>query len=386
MFMPREPRTRSRLAASIGALLCFVAMSIGSGVVAATPTWGAFGPVTFGNVGFGPDGTPVVADCGNARIYSIAPNGSVSILAGAGPGGFSNGYSGDGWPAIDAHFGCPVGLLADVSGNLLVTDHLNDVIRRIDPAGTVTTIVGAGPLFKWSPGAWVPGVGKHAGDGGPALAATLDAPWRFNFDRAGNLYIADRDHDAIRKIDQSGIITTIAGTGVRGFSGDGGPAIDARLNRPLDVAFDGAGRMLVADENNSRIRRIALDGTITTIAGTGELGCGGDGGQAAAAAVQNVNSIDIGSDGSVYLTEGECHRVRVIHPDGTIGPVLGSGVEGCSGFEGGLATTASLTSPGSLRLDGHGILFVTDDTCNVLLAIDRAGRVHLIADAATAGI
>ena len=197
-------------------------------------------------------------------------------------------------------------------GSLTVGDHLNDVIRRIDRRGIVSTIVGReadDPLWLLDP---TPGVGPDAGDGGSARFASLDAPWGIAYDLRGNLYIADRDHDAIRKVDRHGIISTVAGTGVRGYSGDGGPATQAQINRPTDMAVRN-GSLIVADENNSRIRRVAPNGTITTIGGTGQLGCTGDGIPAVQAPIQNPNSLRVGPDGSIYFSEEECQMVRGSH-------------------------------------------------------------------------
>ena len=304
------------------------------GAVAAAPAamtahgWGSHLPQTFGTFdvpGFGelvrgPDGAIYTSDCGNARIYRFDQRGHGSVFAGAGDGGFDNGYSGDGGPALLAHFGCPMGMVVDRTGALLVADHLNDVIRRIDRRGIVSTIAGVGPLYEGYDPGWTDGVGPAAGDGGPALKAGFDAPWGIELDLAGNLYIADRDHDAIRKVDTHGIISTLAGTGVRGYSGDGGQATSAMLDRPLDVAPAWGGVRYIADENNARIRRVDAFGRITTIGGTGELGCTGDGGPATAAPIQNPNSLDLGWDGTLYFSEAECNIVRAIRPDGTHRP------------------------------------------------------------------
>ena len=128
-------------------------------------------------------------------------SGKVSVIAGTGPGGFLNGYTGDGGPALDAEFSCPTGLAFDRKGNLFVTDHLNNAIRRIDRAGIVTTVAGQGPYV---PGPWTPGVGERAGDGGPATLAVFDQPWGIAFDAHGNLLIADREHDAVRMVNTGG--------------------------------------------------------------------------------------------------------------------------------------------------------------------------------------
>src|SRR5262245_14356412 len=351
--------------------------------VASTPTWGSFGPVSIGETAVGPDGTIYTTDCGNARIYRVRSDGSLAVFAGSGPGGFDNGYSGDGGPALEAHFGCPIGLQFDAAGDLLVGDHLNDVVRMIDPHGIVSTIAGRGPLFKWSHGPWIPGLGKKAGDGGPATGAILDAPVRLWLDPSGNLFIADRDHDAIRKVDPAGIITTVAGTGQRGYSGDGGPATLAKIDRPLDMTTERGGTLLIADENNARIRRVGTDGVITTVGGNGKLGCAADGSPAVDTPIQNTGSIGVMGDGTIIIASVECHSVRAIRPDGSLVRFAGTGSDGCSGLDGGLALEADLGAPLGLTILPNGEILMGDGGCNVILRIDLQRRIHVVADAAT---
>ena len=229
---------------------------------------GTFDVPSIGSIVVQPDGGILGTDCGNAQIYRVSPAGAVSIFAGAGGGGFDNGYSGDGGPALDAHFGCVYGIIDDGAGGVLVADHLNDVIRRIDRRGIVSTVAGSGPRFTWSKGPWMPNL-KEVGDGGPAQDALLDAPTGIALDGSGNTYIVDRDHDAVRRVGVDGTIVTVAGTGQGGYSGDGGPATQAKLNRPLGVLPLRGGAFLIADENNARVRRVDADGRITTFAGTG---------------------------------------------------------------------------------------------------------------------
>jgi sugar lactone lactonase YvrE len=351
-------------------------------------TWGAY-DVAFSFMAFGRTGTTYASDCMNARVYRISSSRVVSVIAGTGPGGFTtwiqdpgwvpgDGYSGDGGPALDAEFRCPQGLAFDAAGNLYVADHLNDVIRRIDAAGIVTTVAGTGPQETYSMGKYVPGVRKQGGDGGPATKASLDDPWGITFDTSGNLYVADRGHDAIRRVDTRGVITTVAGNGAGGYAGDGNLATSAKLDRPLDVAFDLSGNMYIADENNARIRKVDPDGIITTFAGTGSVGCDGNGGPAGAAALQNPNSIAIGPDGTMYVTEQDCGIVRKITPSGTILPFIGNGVEGCAGFD-GPAADVQVTGPEHLRVGLHGDVYVSDPDCSVIFRIDTSGTSHLVA-------
>ncbi len=346
---------------------------------AASGTFGTIDVPSIGEMVVMRDGSILGSDLLNSRIYRISPSGAVTVFAGAGSGGFDNGYSGDGGLAIDAHFVGIQGLAWAVDGSLLVVDHLNDVIRRIGANGIVSTVVGSGPLFKYDHGPWYPHL-HGTGDGGPALAAILDAPWNIEVDRVGNLYIADRDHDAIRRVDLSGIITTVAGTGQRGFAGDGGLATNAKLSRPGDVAFPAQGGFFIADENNARIRYVSASGLISTYAGNGKLGCFGDGGPAISASLQNAGSLAVGRDGSVIVAQGECHEVRAIGPDGVIRPVMGNGTQGCGEVEGALATSISMDAPGGVVFDGHGQLLVSDPGCQVVVRINSLGRIHIVAD------
>ena len=189
------------------------------------------------------------------------PAGIIGTIAGRG----TSGFSGDNGAATAAQFNPPMGLAMDAAGNLDIADLNNQRIRRMTPAGTVTTIAGNGTA------------GAN-GDGGPATVAQLNTPYGIAIDIAGNLYIADTNNHRIRKVTPDGMITTIAGTGVAGFSGDGGQAIYAQVNGPAGLAVDTIGDIFIADTNNSRIRKINPFGIITTIAGTGTSGFRGDGG------------------------------------------------------------------------------------------------------------
>src|SRR5262245_42472812 len=381
---------RSRAVAVTIATVAFLATcSLMGGASAAG--W-HYSPGLMGGMMFGPDGALYVLDGTNYQVDRIDAAGHVTVVAGVGRllgnDGYpvttkdhgwteDTGWTGDGGPAVDAQLSFPVDLTFDAQGNLYISDHGNDVFRKVDTNGIITTIAGVGPSDPWVKGPWVPGVQPKGGDGGPATQGVLESPTGITFDAQGNLYIADRDHDAIRKVDTNGIMTTVAGTGQRGYSGDGGPATKAKLNFPLGVVFDAAGNMYIADENNARVRKVDTNGIITTVGGTGDLGWGGNGGLATAAQMQNAASLAVGPDESLYVTEGECNAVRKITPDGTILPVLGTGVAGCSGFDGGPGVSAQLDGPADITFDKRGNLYVDPGSCGGVLRVDNSGFVHV---------
>jgi sugar lactone lactonase YvrE len=243
-------------------------------------------------------GNLYIADYGNDRIRRVmAATGIITTVAGNG----TFGFSGDGGPASAAQLAAPYGVALDGLGNLFIADGANDRIRKvISPTGIITTVAGGGY--------------GSLGDGGPATVAELCVPVDVTLDEAGNLYIADNCHDRIRKvIAATGIITTLAGIGVSGFAGDGGLAIDAQLNSPSGVALDKGGNLFIADEANHRIREvIAATGIITTVAGTGVDGFSGDGGLAIDAELSNPTGGVVDVAGNLYFADLGNHRIREI--------------------------------------------------------------------------
>ena len=201
------------------------------------------------------------------------------------------------------------------------------------------------------------------GDGGPAAMAQIGAIQGVAADRWGNLYIADTDHHRIRKISAAGIIATIAGTGEAGFSGDGGAASAARLNLPYGIAVDYAGYVYIADLGNNRVRRIAPDGTISTVAGTGAAAFSGDGGMAVEAGLQTPRNVAVDSSGNLYIAEFSGHRVRRVASDGQISTVAGTGIAGFRG-DGGPPSAAQLGYPAGLAVDRDGALYIADSQNN----------------------
>jgi uncharacterized protein (TIGR03437 family) len=233
------------------------------------------------------------------------------------------GFSGDGGAATSAQFYQPFGAITDAAGNLYITDSGTHRIRKVDTSGNVTTIAGNGT------GAGT-GVGAFSGDGGPAIAASLNKPFGLCLDSAGNLYFADSSNNRIRKVDTSGIITTVAGTSTFGSAGDGGLATKAQLFRPWDVKIDSAGDLYIADYNNSRIRMVTPDGVINTIAGGSGQGYAGDGGSATAAKLNFPTGIALDTNGTLYIADSGNNVIRQLTPTGP--SVSAGGVVSASAF------------------------------------------------------
>jgi trimeric autotransporter adhesin len=305
-----------------------------------------------------------VTDCWAARVFVIHPPDPLRVVVGSGPDGFGAGYAGDGGQAARAQVLCPSGIAVDGDGDLFLTDHGNNRIRKVTPDGVISTIAGSGPA----------GIdrGAYTGDGGPATKARLQEPASLTLGPNGEIYVADRDNNVVRRIDADGVITTVAGSGSVGFSGDGGAAAKAELDGPLAVAVDGDGNLYVADSNNNRVRKVDTEGTITTVAGTGDVGASGDGAPATRAAVEAPDFLVFDREGNLYVSEPDDNLVRRIDPSGTITTVAGTGVPGFSG-DGGPAVKAKLTTPTGLAFDGDGSLYVADTGNLRVRRIDREG-------------
>jgi sugar lactone lactonase YvrE len=276
------------------------------------------------------------------RVYKVDSAGNFTAIAGTGVWG----DSGDGGPSLAARFRFPWGIAADSAGNLFIADGGSHRIRRVDHStGLITAAAGSG-------------IRGFCGDGGPAIQACLDQPAQMSLDAAGNLFITDWTNDRIRRVDAiTGRISTVAGNGVRGFQGDGGQAMNASLNLPLDVAVDAAGNLFIADSGNHRIRRVdAASRVITTIAGTGTAGFSGDGGPASSARLNDPDGIALDSAGNIYIADFRNHRVRMVNgATGIITTVAGVGNAGALG-DGGPATTAFLYGPTDVAIDPDGNL------------------------------
>lgn len=272
----------------------------------------------------------IVADDGNARVRRVdACTGVIETIAGNG----SRVYGGDGGPALEA--GLTVSdALEDAAGNLLIADTDNNRIRIVDAAGTIGTLAGTGDA-------------GFTGDGGPATIATLSHPTGLALGPDGSLYIADFDNHAVRRV-SNGVITTVAGTGVPGFNGDDIPAATATVTNPTDVEVDPDGNVFIADFGNHRIRRIdAATGLIATVAGSGVAGDEGDGGPATAARLNQPSDVKLDATGALWVADFANHRIRRLTVGGTIETVAGTGLRGYAG-DGGPAAAARLLFP--LRL------------------------------------
>ena len=295
-------------------------------------------------------GNLYIADSHNDRIRRVDPSGTIVTFAGGGDA------FGDGGPALEAQLDFPADLAVDGAGNVYIADALNRRIRRVDPSGTIVTFAGGGNAL---------------GDGSPALEAQLDYPAGVAVDGAGNVYIADLGSNRIRRVDPSGTIATVAGTGKRGFAGDGGAAVEALLANPTDVAVDEAGNIYIADAYNGRIRRVDISGTIATIAGTGERGFAGDGGPAVDAQLADPLGVAVDGAGNLYIADAYNYRIRRVDLSGTIATIAGTGERGFAG-DGGAAVTARLDLPTGVEVDGAGNLYIADAYGNRILKLTPA--------------
>jgi sugar lactone lactonase YvrE len=291
-----------------------------------------------------PNGALYIADSFNHVVRKVLRDGTITTVAGNG----TPGFSGDGGPATRAQLANPQTIAIDAGGNLYIAGYTRR-IRRVSTDGTITTMAGNG-----TPG--------DAGDGGAATSAQVDFPGHLVVDGTGNLYISDTSHNKVRKVSVTGTISTVVGSGTAGYTGDGGPAISAQLSGPQGLAIDREGNLYIADSGNYRIRKVSATGTITTVAGNGEGGASGDGGPAIIAAMMPM-FLAVDTSGNVYIAGGTpigtgWGRLRRISTSGIITTVAGNG---CA-YSGDRmpATRAQLFYPGSMAVDHAGSLYIAD--------------------------
>jgi trimeric autotransporter adhesin len=324
-------------------------------------------------VGFDGGGNLVVLDSGNDRVRRIdAVTGIITTIAGNG----TTGSGGDGGPATQAPLFAPDGLAVDGGGDLYVaisvsaSQSTDNRVRLISPAGIISTVAGGGN-----------------GDFGPAIDALIDPRGIEVVDGSGSttLYIADGNYNRVRRVDVvNGSVTTVAGSGIAGFSGDGAAATDAQLSGPLDITVDQAGDLFIADTFNNRIRRVDAQGIISTFAGTGTYGYGGDGGDAAAAALAYPYGLATDTAGNLYIADFSNNRIRKVTPQGIISTIAGTGVWGAAGDE-GPAMQAQLASPTDVAVGADGSLYIADYNNNEIRRVHSDGVIERLCGTGVAG-
>ena len=302
------------------------------------------------DVAFHTDGTPYIVDWNNHRIRSVS-GGVMTTVVGTGvEGDLIFG------PALDSMIDNPTSVAVDAQGRVAIAAWHNSFVVRYDPeSGELERICGDGSR-------------TYVGEGGPALDATTDLPSGVAFDHEGRLLIVDQANQRIRRIDADGVITSIAGDGEPGYGGDGGPATAAQIHNPVGQTALPAGRVVAAndgtlyfaDTGNHRVRRVSADGTITTLAGTGAPGFSGEGSAAADAQLNEPRDVEVDDEGNVYIADASNHCVRVVDPQGVIRTFAGQcGLRGDLG-DSGDALEAKLDRPYGLAFDPWGRLFVVD--------------------------
>jgi uncharacterized protein (TIGR03437 family) len=301
-------------------------------------------------------------------VAQAPPSYTITNAVGNGTAGFA----GDSGKAPEAQINYPLGLAIDNSGNVFIADHLNHRIRRVAADGTITTVAGSDSIGS-------------TGDDGPATSARLNYPSGIAIDSSGALYVTDTMNHVIRKVVVGGNITLLAGSrGTSGFrekdaKGELLEAKNAELNAPTGIAIDSAGNIYFCDTRNHRVRKIGTDNKIQTIAGTGEKGETGDGGKAVEAKLNSPTGVAVDAAGNVYIADQMNHRIRKVDKDGIITTVAGTGLPGYSG-NGGLATRAQLFYPCCIALDKQGNLFIADRTNNRVRRVDaQTGTISLVA-------
>jgi uncharacterized protein (TIGR03437 family) len=322
------------------------------------PFSGDSGPATKAGIGIPPDvaidgaGNLYIVDRSNNRIRKVDTSGTISTFAGNG----TQDSSGDGGPALNAEIFLPIAIAVDGAGNVYIAD-AGSGLRKVDTAGIINSV----PVIS-------PSLSKIASPGGMTV------------DSAGNVYISDLNGSAIYKLDKTGVLTTVAG-GAFGFSGDGGPATKAALYFPSGVAIDSAGNIYFADKGNNRVRKVDTKGVITTFAGTGTAGFSGDGGPATSAKLglnltAAFQGVAVDSAGNVYIADPVNNRIRMVNPSGIISTFAGNGTPFATGSlgngDGGPPAKASLATPYGVTVDSAGNVYIADTGHGIIRKVTGA--------------
>jgi len=307
-------------------------------------------------------GNLYIGDRSNSCVRKVSPSGIITTFAGTGVGG----YSGDGGPATMAQLSFPMGVALDREGNVYVAEMLNDCVRKINTSGIISTYAGKG----------MPG--GYTGDGGPATAAKLSLPVAVALDSAGNLYIADGGNAVIRKVNTAGIISTFAGNGTAYFGEDSIPATVSSLDDPNGVAVDNLGNVYISDNNSNRVRKVDNSGIITTIAGNGTQGFSGDGGSATLAELHGTAGITVDYFGNIYICDCDNNRIRKVNSSGIITTIAGGGIYGLG--DGGPATNCELNIPTDVAVDKNGSIYIADFGNNRIRYIRNTTSVNTVSN------
>lgn len=313
-------------------------------------------------------GNLYIADQLNHRIRRVSSSGTISTIAGDG----TASSAGNGAAATNAQLSTPTGIAVDRSGNVYATDAVGSAVRKFSVGGNISTFAGNGTA-------------AYTGDGGAASSASLNRPKGLLVDSSGKVYISDAANHRIRMVSTAGVITTVAGNGTVGYGGDGAQAVDASLNYPQGLAMDAAGNLYVADRDNHRVRKIAPDGVISTVAGTGVRGYSGDGMPATRSLLDYPTGVALDSLGNLYIADTFNSRIRVVTPDGSIWTVAGSGAFG-EGGDGGPAGNATLLFPTGMATDANGSVYVADTQNGRIRLLTRMGNLSSAPVISTNGV
>ncbi len=294
-------------------------------------------------------------------LAQTPPSYTISTVIGDGTAGFS----GDSAAASAAQVNFPMSIARSSSGTLYIADTFNIRIRTVQTDGVIRTVVGTGTR-------------GFSGDGAAATAALISSPYGVAVDSAGNIYFSDTQNNIVRKVSASGTISRIAGTGLQGYGGDGGDALNAFLALPTGIAVDSAGNVFVADTQNNRIRRIGTDGKIATVLGTGRPNFSGDGGPGDQASLFYPEAVALDSSDNLYVADTLNHRIRMLSNQGIASTVAGDGSPLFRG-DGGQALSASLNYPRGVFVDASGNILIADSMNNRIRMVTENKVIHTIA-------